>query len=52
MLADRLASRVSMPANKLKGFFAAAEPARRFAANAAELPKRQPGRMSVGRGNC
>ncbi len=51
MLADRLASRVSMPANKLKGFFAAGEPARRFPANAAELPRRQPGRMSVGRGN-
>jgi DNA primase len=51
MLADRLASRVSMPASKLKGFFAAGEPARRFPANATEPARRHPGRMSVGRGN-
>jgi DNA primase len=51
MLADRLASRVSMPANKLKGFFSAGEPARRLPANAVEPARRQPGRMSVGRGN-
>jgi len=50
MLADRLASRVSMPANKLKEFFAAGEP-KRTAANASELRVRQRGRMSVGRGN-
>jgi DNA primase len=49
MLADRLASRVSMPANKLKEFFFAGEPKR--ASNASELPLRQRGRMSVGRGN-
>jgi DNA primase len=49
MLADRLASRVSMPANKLKEFFSAGEP--RGVQNASELPVRQRGRMSVGRGN-
>jgi DNA primase len=49
MLADRLASRVGMPANKLKEFFAAGEPKR--AANPSEPPVRQRGRMSVGRGN-
>jgi DNA primase len=50
MLADRLASRVSMPANKLKEFFAAGEP-QRPSRNTSELPARQRGRMSVGRGN-
>src|SRR5882757_4784263 len=50
MLADRLASRVSMPANKLKEFFAAGEP-KRTAANTSELRVQQRGRMSVGRGN-
>jgi DNA primase len=50
MLADRLASRVSMPANRLKEFFAAGEP-KRTSANASELRVRQRGRMSVGRGN-
>jgi hypothetical protein len=49
MLADRLASRVGMPANKLKGFFASGEPKR--TANTSELRVRQRGRMSVGRGN-
>jgi DNA primase len=61
MLADRLAARVGMPANKLKEFFASGEPNR--AANAgtrsaarggtrgAELAIRPRGRMSVGRGN-
>jgi DNA primase len=49
MLADRLAVRVSMPANKLKEFFASGEPKR--AANTSELGIRQRGRMSVGRGN-
>jgi DNA primase len=49
MLADRLAARVSMPANKLKEFFAAGEPKR--AAFTSELAVRQRGRMSVGRGN-
>ncbi|MEP6546775.1 MAG: DNA primase [Gammaproteobacteria bacterium] len=50
MLADRLASRVGMPANKLKEFFDAAEPK----GNARITPEphgRQRGRMSVGRGN-
>jgi DNA primase len=51
MLADQLASRVSMPANKLKEFFAAGEPKRGGAANSSELQVRQRGRMSVGRGN-
>ena len=50
MLADRLASRVGMPANKLKEFFAAGEP-KRNAANAAEPHGRQRGRISAGRGN-
>jgi DNA primase len=50
MLAERLASRVSMPANKLKEFFAAGEP-KRAAGHASELRVRQRGRMSVGRGN-
>jgi DNA primase len=49
MLADRLAARVGMPANKLKEFFASGEPRR--PANAPELQVRQRGRMSVGRGN-
>jgi DNA primase len=49
MLADRLASRVGMPANKLKEFFAAGEPKR--AGNPSEPPLRQRGRISVGRGN-
>jgi DNA primase len=49
MLADRLAARVGMPANKLKEFFASGEPRR--PANAPELHVRQRGRMSVGRGN-
>jgi DNA primase len=49
MLADRLASRVGIPANKLKEFFAAGEPKR--AGSAPELPVRQRGRISVGRGN-
>jgi DNA primase len=49
MLADRLAARVSMPANKLKEFFASDAPKR--AINASELGLRQRGRMSVGRGN-
>jgi DNA primase len=49
MLADRLASRVGMPANKLKEFFAAGEPKR--PGNPTEPPVRQRGRMSVGRGN-
>ncbi len=50
MLADRLASQVGMPAAKLKEFFASgAEPRR--TASAPELPVRQRGRMSVGRGN-
>jgi DNA primase len=50
MLADRLASRVSMPANKLKEFFAAGEP-KRATGHASELRVRPRGRMSVGRGN-
>jgi DNA primase len=50
MLADRLASKVGMPANKLKEFFAAGEP-KRNAANAPELHGRQRGRISAGRGN-
>src|SRR6202035_2928428 len=50
MLADRLASRVSMPANKLKEFFAAGE-AKRATGHASELRVRPRGRMSVGRGN-
>jgi DNA primase len=49
MLADRLASRVGMPANKLKEFFATG--ANKPSANTSELQVRQRGRMSVGRGN-
>jgi DNA primase len=49
MLADRLASQVSMPANKLKEFFSAGEPKR--AVKPVELQVRQHGRMSAGRGN-
>src|SRR5271154_3850279 len=49
MLADRLAVRVSMPANKLKEFFASGEPKR--ATTTSELGIRQRGRMSAGRGN-
>jgi DNA primase len=49
MLADRLASRVGMPANKLKEFFAAG--ANKSPAHAPELRLRPRGRMSVGRGN-
>src|SRR3984957_19319360 len=48
MLADRLASRVGMPANKLKEFFAGANKPN---AEGSELRVRQRGRMSVGRGN-
>jgi DNA primase len=51
MLADQLASKASMPANKLKEFFAAGEPPKRFAAGAAEPAGQRHGRMSVGRGN-
>jgi DNA primase len=50
MLADRLASRVGMPANKLKEFFASGEP-KRNAANVPEPHGRQRGRISAGRGN-
>jgi DNA primase len=48
MLAEQLATRVGMPANKLKEFFAvgANKPVQ-----SSELRVRQPGRMSVGRGN-
>jgi DNA primase len=49
MLADRLASRVGMPANKLKEFFATG--AHKPSAPGSELRVRQHGRMSVGRGN-
>jgi DNA primase len=49
MLADRLASRVGMPANKLKEFFASDDPKRR--AGASELQFRPRGRISAGRGN-
>ena len=49
MLADRLASRVGMPANKLKEFFATGDTRR--TANTSELRIRQRGRISVGRGN-
>jgi len=49
MLADRLASRVGMPANKLKEFFADGDAKR--TANTSELRVRHHGRMSVGRGN-
>ncbi len=50
MLADRLALRVGMPANKLKEFFDAGEP-KRGATSAPEPRGRQRGRMSAGRGN-
>ena len=49
MLADRLGSRVGMPANKLKEFFATG--AHKPSAHNSELRLRQRGRMSVGRGN-
>jgi DNA primase len=48
ILADRLASQVGMPANKLKEFFAGAH---KSSANTAELRIRPHSRMSVGRGN-
>jgi DNA primase len=50
MLADRLASKVSMPANKLKEFFAAGE-SKRPAEPRSELGMGRHGRISVGRGN-
>jgi DNA primase len=50
MLADQLASKVSMPANKLKEFFAAGEP-KRPPEPRSELGTGRHGRMSVGRGN-
>ncbi|HEY0746818.1 MAG TPA: DNA primase [Steroidobacteraceae bacterium] len=50
MLADRLASKVGMPANKLKEFFAAGEP-NRPASLKSELATGRHGRISVGRGN-
>jgi DNA primase len=50
MLADRLASKVGMPANKLKEFFAAGEP-NRPAPLKSELGTGRHGRISVGRGN-
>src|SRR6204780_4963306 len=49
MLADRLGARGSMPANKLKEFFATG--AQKPSAHSSELRVRQRGRMSVGRGN-
>jgi DNA primase len=49
MLADRLASRVGMPANKLKEFFADGDGRRGPASSELRRPER--GRMSVGRGN-
>lgn len=49
MLADRLASQVSMPANKLKEFFASG--AHKPGAHGSELRVRPRGRMSAGRGN-
>lgn len=49
MLADRLASRVGVPANKLKEFFAAGEGRR--VPSPSELWPQERGRMSVGRGN-
>ncbi|HEX3603614.1 MAG TPA: DNA primase, partial [Steroidobacteraceae bacterium] len=49
MLADRLASQVGVPANKLKEFFSGSEPKR--AASPSELQVRQRGRISAGRGN-
>ena len=48
MLAERLASRVGMPANKLKEFFAGNL---KRTVNTAEPRDRQRGRMSAGRGN-
>jgi DNA primase len=49
MLADRLASRVGIPANKLKEFFATSHAKR--SAYTSERRIGQQGRMSVGRGN-
>jgi DNA primase len=51
MLADRLASKAGIPANKLKEFFAAGDLPKRFAAAAVEPAGRRHGRISVGRGN-
>jgi DNA primase len=51
MLADRLASKVSMPANKLKEFFAAGGDLKRPAQNRPEPTARRHGRMTSGRGN-
>ena len=51
MLADQLASRVGMPANKLKEFFAAGESKRPAEPRPSELGAGRRGRMSVGRGN-
>jgi DNA primase len=51
MLADRLALKAGIPANKLKEFFAAGEPAKRFAAAGTEPAGRRHGRISSGRGN-
>jgi DNA primase len=53
MLADRLASKVSMPANKLKEFFAAGGGGdlKRLPQNRQEPTLRPHGRMSSGRGN-
>ncbi len=50
MLADRLASRVGMPANKLKEFFDAGEP-KGSTRKALEPRNLQRGRISAGRGN-
>jgi DNA primase len=50
MLADGLAARVSMPARKLKEFFATGEP-KRTAVKGQEPAPRHRGRISVGRGN-
>ncbi|HEX3913226.1 MAG TPA: DNA primase [Steroidobacteraceae bacterium] len=49
MLADRLATRVGIPANKLKESFAAGDGRRE--PNPPELRPKERGRMSVGRGN-
>jgi DNA primase len=52
MLADRLAAEVSMPANKLKEFFAAGDgDLKRVRQNPQEPIQRRHGRMSIGRGN-
>jgi DNA primase len=51
MLADRLASKVSMPANKLKEFFGAGGEAKRVPQNRPEPTLKPHGRMSSGRGN-